>query len=99
MNSMNRYALGAMAALLALPLLPAPAGAQEGDCVEEGNRNTRGADVALSYAGRRDDTRSEEYRYNEALDKLQENWAEGEALPRSYLLLSLIHISEPTRPY
>lgn len=86
MDYVKRYALGAVAALLVLPVAPTVAVAQDGDCVEEGNRITRGADVELAYAGRRDDTRSEEYRYSQALEKVQENIAEGEALPRSYLL-------------
>jgi len=64
---------------------PGVAAAQE-DCVTDGNRNTRSAEVEFSLANRRDDTRSKEYRYQQALEKLEKNWTLEEFPARTYLL-------------
>ncbi|MFW6083853.1 MAG: tetratricopeptide repeat protein [Gemmatimonadota bacterium] len=71
--------------LLALLAWPAAAVAQE-DCVEDGNRYTRSAEVEFSLANSRDDTRPEEERYQRALEKLEPNWGEDDIPSRSYLL-------------
>jgi len=72
-------------ALTGLMALPSIAAAQE-DCVTEGNQNTRSADVEFSFANSRDDPRPKEYRYQKALEKLEENWTLEEPPLRSYLL-------------
>lgn len=64
---------------------PAIAAAQE-DCVRDGNRNTRSAEVEFSLASGREDTRPKEERYRRALEKLEDNWTMEEVPPRSYLL-------------
>jgi tetratricopeptide (TPR) repeat protein len=76
----------AAAGLTALFVLPTGALAQEGDCVEGGNRNTRSAEVEFSLAASRTDTRPQEERYRRALEKLEENWSLPEVPDRSYLL-------------
>ncbi|MFW6088560.1 MAG: tetratricopeptide repeat protein [Gemmatimonadota bacterium] len=76
----------ATAGFMALLMLPAGAYAQDGDCVDEGNRNTRSAEVEFSLAASRDDTRPEEERYQRALEKLEENWSMEDVPARSYLL-------------
>jgi len=76
----------AAAGLTALLVLPTGALAQEGDCVSEGNRNTRSAEVEFSLAASRTDTRPQEERYQRALEKLEENWSLPEVPARSYLL-------------
>lgn len=74
-----------VAALTGLVAWPGIAAAQE-DCVTDGNRNTRSAEVEFSLANGRDDTRPKEERYQRALEKLEENWTMEEVPPRSYLL-------------
>ncbi|HSM08393.1 MAG TPA: tetratricopeptide repeat protein [Gemmatimonadota bacterium] len=76
----------ATAGLMALLMLPTGAYAQDGDCVDEGNRNTRSAEVEFSLAASRTDTRPQEERYKRALEKLEENWSMEEVPARSYLL-------------
>jgi tetratricopeptide (TPR) repeat protein len=76
----------AAAGLAALLVLPAVAHAQDGDCVDQGNRNTRSAEVEFSLAASRTDTRPQEERYQRALEKLEENWSLPEVPERSYLL-------------
>jgi len=76
----------ATAGFMTLLMFPAGAYAQDGDCVEDGNRNTRSAEVEFSLAASRDDTRAQEERYRRALEKLDENWSMDEIPPRSYLL-------------
>ena len=79
---MNHAGATILAAILALPTALF---AQE-DCVQEGNRNTRSAEVEFSLAAGREDTRPAEERYRRALEKLEENWSMDEVPPRSYLL-------------
>lgn len=74
-----------VAALAGLVAWPGIAAAQE-DCVTDGNRNTRSAEVEFSLASGRNDTRPKEERYQRALEKLEENWTMEEIPPRSYLL-------------
>ncbi len=81
-DSLNYAAAG----LMALLMLPTGAYAQDGDCVDEGNRNTRSAEVEFSLAASRNDTRPQEERYRRALEKLEENWSMDEIPARSYLL-------------
>lgn len=83
-RSRMRYA--AAAALVAFLAGPSALRAQDSDCVEDGNRNTRSAEVEFSLAASRDDTRPQEERYRRALEKLEPNWSMDEVPPRSYLL-------------
>ncbi len=64
--------------------LPADLAAQE--CAEDGNQHTRGADVELSYAARRDDPQPKEKRYARAIEKLEPALQSEEPLSRAYLL-------------
>lgn len=64
--------------------LPSSLAAQE--CAQDGNQHTRGADVELSYAARRDDPQPKERRYARALEKLEPALSADEPPPRAYLL-------------
>jgi len=56
------------------------------ECGQKGNRDTRGADVELSYAARRDDPQPKEKRFARALEKLEPVLMDDDPLPRAYLL-------------
>jgi tetratricopeptide (TPR) repeat protein len=80
------------AVVVAVPVGTAsPALAQE-DCVGGGNQHTRGAEVELSWASRRDDPQTKEERYTRALEKLEPALAETPADPRAYLLAATSHL-------
>jgi len=66
--------------------LGTPAGLRAQECAEHGNQHTRGADVELSYAARRDDPQPKETRYARALEKLEPTLSDEDPLPRAYLL-------------
>lgn len=72
----------ALTGLLAWPTV----GAAQDNCVSDGNRNTRSAEVEFSLASGRDDTRPKEERYRRALEKLEPNWEMEDVPPLSYLL-------------
>jgi tetratricopeptide (TPR) repeat protein len=76
--------LGLAAGLLAAFGLPVSLFAQE--CAEKGSQHTRGADVELSYAARRDDPQPKETRYARAIEKLGPELSDENPLPRAYLL-------------
>jgi len=75
---------GLATGLIAALGLPVTLFAQE--CAEKGNQHTRGADVELSYAARRDDPQPKETRYARALEKLEVTLVDEDPLPRAYLL-------------
>jgi tetratricopeptide (TPR) repeat protein len=75
---------GLVAGLIAAFGLPLSLFAQE--CAEKGNQHTRGADVELSYAARRDDPQPKETRYARAIEKLEVTLQDEDPLPRAYLL-------------
>lgn len=81
-----RISLRYVAAAGAILVLGAPAGLGAQECAEKGNQHTRGADVELSYAARRDDPQPKETRYARALEKLEPTLADEDPLPRAYLL-------------
>jgi len=56
------------------------------ECAEKGNQHTRGADVELSYAARRDDPQPKEKRFARAIEKLEPILTDDDPLPRAYLL-------------
>ena len=56
------------------------------ECAEKGNQHTRGADVELSYAARRDDPQPQEKRFARAIEKLEPILTDDDPLPRAYLL-------------
>ncbi len=89
---MLRHSLkvGAAAGLIAAFGYPAVLFAQ--DCAEKGNQHTRGADVELSYAARRDDPQPKETRYARAIEKLQPALTDDDPLPRAYLLASRAYL-------
>ena len=76
--------LGLAAGLVAAFGLPVSLFAQE--CAEKGSQHTRGADVELSYAARRDDPQPKETRYARAIEKLGPELSDENPLPRAYLL-------------
>ena len=80
----NSLRLGLAAGLMAA--LGLPPGLLAQDCAEKGNQYTRGADVELSYAARRDDPQPKETRYARAIEKLEPALTEDDPLPRAYLL-------------
>jgi len=63
-----------------------PVGLLAQECAVKGNQHTRGADVELSYAARRDDPQPKEKRFARAIEKLEVTLADDEPLPRAYLL-------------
>lgn len=85
-DSMKIVAIG-FAALLATPGVVA---AQ--NCVDDGNSNTRSAELEFSLAAGRSDTRPQEERYQRALDKLEDNWAMDEVPVLSYLLAANAYV-------
>lgn len=84
------FRYGLAAGLIAAFGLPAGLFAQE--CAEKGNRHTRGADVELSYAARRDDPQPKEKRYARALETVGDELADEDPLPRAYLLAGLSYL-------
>jgi Flp pilus assembly protein TadD len=79
------------AAVIGAPAwMPAPALAQE-DCIGGGNQHTRGAELELSWASRRDDPQSKQDRYARALEKLEPAFAPP-VDPRAYLLSARAHL-------
>jgi tetratricopeptide (TPR) repeat protein len=80
----NWLRFGVAAGSIAAFGLPAHLLAQE--CGEGGNQHTRGADVELSYAARRDDPQTKEARYARALEKLEPALNDDDPRPRAYLL-------------
>lgn len=80
------------AAVIGVPAgTAAPALAQD-DCVGGGNQHTRGAEVELSWASRRDDPQTKEERYTRALEKLEPALAETPVDPRAYLLAATSYL-------
>ena len=80
----NLFKYGMAAGLIAVFGFPAILVAQE--CAEKGNQFTRGADVELSYAARRDDPQPKERRYARAIETLEPALTDEDPLPRAYLL-------------
>lgn len=78
------FKYGMAAGLVALFGSPAILLAQE--CADKGNKHTRGADVELSYAARRDDPQPKEDRYARAIRTLEPTLTDDDPLPRAYLL-------------
>jgi tetratricopeptide (TPR) repeat protein len=81
---------GVAASLIAFFGLPTSGTAQE--CAEKGNQFTRGADVELSYAARRDDPQPKEKRYARAIETLQPALTDDEPLPRAFLLAGTAYL-------
>ena len=75
--------VGALA-LTAVLALPGMARAQEA-CTDEGNSTTRTAEVALTQAASRNDTRSPQERYEQALGILEQNFEKDDVPAESYL--------------
>jgi tetratricopeptide (TPR) repeat protein len=72
-------------------LSPSAALAQE-DCIGGGDQHTRGAELELTWATRRDDPQTKPERYNRALDKLNESFADPPVEPRAYLLAARAYL-------
>ncbi|MCK5482936.1 MAG: tetratricopeptide repeat protein [Gemmatimonadetes bacterium] len=89
---MFRHSLkvGVAAGLIAAFGLPASLSAQE--CAKSGNKHTRGADVELSYAARRDDPQPKEDRYARTIRTLEPALSDDEPLPRAYLLAGTAYL-------
>ena len=86
----NSFKYSVAAGLVAVFGLPAILWAQE--CAEKGNQHTRGADVELSYAARRDDPQPKEDRYARAIRTLEPALTDEDPLPRAYLLAGLAYL-------
>jgi tetratricopeptide (TPR) repeat protein len=86
----NSFKYSMAAGLVAVFGLPAILLAQE--CADKGNQHTRGADVELSYAARRDDPQPKERRYSRALETLEPALTDEDPLPRAYLLAGLAYL-------
>jgi hypothetical protein len=78
-------------AIVAPALSPSVALAQD-DCVGGGDQHTRGAELELTWATRRDDPQTKPERYNRALDKLDESFADPPVDPRAYLLAARAYL-------
>ncbi len=83
-----RYSL----AMLLIAAFGLPRGLFAQECAEKGNQYTRGADVELSYAARRDDPQPKEKRYARALETLADELEDDEPLPRAYLLAGTAYL-------
>ena len=79
------FSLALTVAFVTPSLTPSVAMAQE-DCVGGGDQHTRGAELELTWATRRDDPQTKPERYNRALDKLDESFSDPPVDPRAYLL-------------
>jgi tetratricopeptide (TPR) repeat protein len=84
------FKYGMAAGLVAVFGLPAILLGQE--CADKGNQHTRGADVELSYAARRDDPQPKEKRYSRAIETLEPALTDEDPLPRAYLLAGLAYL-------
>lgn len=89
---MSRSLFRSAAGVATIVLFGWPAGLFAQECAENGNQHTRGADVELSYAARRDDPQPKETRYERALEKLEPALADTDPLPRAYLLAGTAYI-------
>lgn len=80
-----------VASFLAPLAAPSAAVAQE-DCVEGGDAHTRGAELELTWASRKDDPQTKPERYNRALDKLAESYADPPVEARTHLLAARAYL-------
>ncbi len=87
----KRIGVALTIAVLTPTLTPSLALAQE-DCVEGGDQYTRGAELELTWATRRDDPQSKPERYNRALEKLDDSFADPPVDPRAYLLAARAYL-------
>ena len=78
------------ATALSLTLLPTMLLAQE--CDPSGNRYTRSAEIELQKAQDAGDPRGPEARYNRMLEIIQENFDEGDAPSKAYLLAAQAYL-------
>lgn len=87
----KNLSLALTVAIVTPTLMPSVALAQE-DCVEGGDQHTRGAELELTWAARRDDPQTKPERYNRALDKLDESFSDPPVDPRAYLLAARAYL-------
>ena len=80
-----------VASFLAPLVTPSSAVAQE-DCVAGGDAHTRGAELELTWASRRDDPQTKPERYNRALEKLAESYANPPVDARTHLLAARAYL-------
>ena len=85
------FSLALAVAMVTPTLTPSIALAQD-DCVGGGDQNTRGAELELTWATRRDDPQTKQERYNRALGKLDESFADTPVEPRAYLLAARAYL-------
>ena len=85
------FSLSLTVAIVAPTLTPSVALAQE-DCVGGGDQHTRGAEMELVWATRRDDPQTKPERYNRALDKLEVSFSDSPVDPRAYLLAARAYL-------
>jgi len=90
-NYVKGFSLVLTTAIVAPVLSPSVALAQE-DCVGGGDQYTRGAELELTWATRRDDPQTKPTRYNRALEKLDESFADPPVEPRAYLLAATAYL-------
>jgi tetratricopeptide (TPR) repeat protein len=79
------FSLVLTVAIVTPALTPSAAMAQE-DCVGGGDKYTRGAELELTWATRRDDPQTKPERYNRALEILDESFSDPPVDSRAYLL-------------
>ncbi|MGW8282643.1 MAG: tetratricopeptide repeat protein [Gemmatimonadota bacterium] len=87
----KRFGFALTVVVVAPSLTPSRALAQE-DCVQGGDQYTRGAELELTWATRRDDPQTKPERYNRALEKLGESFAAPPVDPRAYLLAARAYL-------
>ncbi len=85
------FSLALTVAIVTPTLTPSVALAQE-DCVGGGDQLTRGAELELVWATRSDDPQTKPERYNRALGKLEESFADPPVEPRAYLLAAKAYL-------
>jgi tetratricopeptide (TPR) repeat protein len=87
----RRFSLALTVAIVTPTLTPSVALAQE-DCVGGGDQHTRGAELELVWATRRDDPQTKPERYKRALGKLETSFADPPVDPRAYLLAAKAYL-------
>ncbi len=85
------FSLALTVAIVTPTLTPSVALAQE-DCVGGGDQHTRGAELELVWATRRDDPVTKPERYNRALNILEESFSDPPVDSRAYLLAAKAYL-------
>jgi tetratricopeptide (TPR) repeat protein len=87
-----RYVGVVLAASFLVPLAAPSAAVAQEDCVTGGDAHTRGAELELTWASRKDDPQTKPERYNRALEKLAESYSNPPVEARTHLLAARAYL-------